>query len=53
MAVMMMFPRRWRNADPRTGHYFGMTEEEIDVVEEIWRQDEFVQDGSEGGDEGA
>ena len=35
------------------GHYFGMTEEEIDVVEEIWRQDEFVQDGSEGGDESA
>jgi len=35
------------------GHYFGMTEEEIDVVEEIWRQDEFVEDGPEGSDEGA
>jgi predicted Zn-dependent protease with MMP-like domain len=27
------------------GHYFGMTEEEIDVVEEIWRQDQFDEDG--------
>ena len=32
------------------GHYFGMTEEEIDVVEEIWRKDHFDEDG---GDESA
>ena len=29
------------------GHYFGMTEEEIDVVEEIWRQDQFDEDDSD------
>ncbi|MEO7157566.1 MAG: metallopeptidase family protein [Vicinamibacterales bacterium] len=33
------------------GHYFGMTEDEIDVVEEIWRQDAGGLPGS--GDEGA
>jgi len=32
------------------GHYFGMTEEEIDVVEEMWRKDQFDEDG---GDESA
>lgn len=32
------------------GHYFGMTEEEIDVVEDIWRQEQF---DDEGGDESA
>jgi predicted Zn-dependent protease with MMP-like domain len=32
------------------GHYFGMTEEEIDVVEDIWRQEQFDETG---GDEGA
>lgn len=29
------------------GHYFGMTEEEIDVVEEIWRKEHFDEDGDE------
>ena len=29
------------------GHYFGMTEEEIDVVEEIWRQEQFDEDASD------
>ena len=30
------------------GHYFGMTEEEIDVVEDLWRQDQFDEaDGDE------
>ena len=30
------------------GHYFGMTEEEIDVVEDIWRQEQFDEpDGDE------
>lgn len=32
------------------GHYFGMTEEEIDVVEEKWRNEQFEEDG---GDESA
>jgi predicted Zn-dependent protease with MMP-like domain len=32
------------------GHYFGMTEEEIDVVEDIWRQEQFEEDD---GDESA
>ncbi len=32
------------------GHYFGMTEEEMDVVEEIWRQEQFDEDD---GDESA
>jgi predicted Zn-dependent protease with MMP-like domain len=31
------------------GHYFGMTEEEIAVVEDIWRRQQF----DEGGDESA
>ncbi len=35
------------------GHYFGMTEEEIDVVEEIWRHDAPAKDGPGSGDEGA
>jgi predicted Zn-dependent protease with MMP-like domain len=29
------------------GHYFGMTEEEIDVVEELWRTEQFSEDGDE------
>ena len=29
------------------GHHFGMTEEEIDVVEEIWRRDALKQDERE------
>ena len=32
------------------GHYFGMTEEEIDVVEEIWRTEQIDEDD---GDESA
>jgi predicted Zn-dependent protease with MMP-like domain len=28
------------------GHYFGMTEEEIDVVEEMWREEQFEDDES-------
>ena len=36
------------------GHYFGMTEEEIDVVEEMWRQGiTDPEDDEERGDEGA
>jgi predicted Zn-dependent protease with MMP-like domain len=30
------------------GHYFGMTEEEIDVVEEMWRRGESDEGNSEG-----
>ena len=29
------------------GHYFGMTEEEIDVVEEIWRREQFDEVGTD------
>jgi len=36
------------------GHYFGMTEEQIDVVEELWRQGRVAMpDGQERGDESA
>jgi predicted Zn-dependent protease with MMP-like domain len=36
------------------GHYFGMTEEQIDVVEELWRQGVTgPEDDQERGDEGA
>lgn len=36
------------------GHYFGMTEEQIDVVEEMWRQGKpMPADDEESGDEGA
>ena len=29
------------------GHYFGLTEEEIDVVEDIWRREQFDEAGSD------
>lgn len=35
------------------GHYFGMTEEEIDVVEAMWRQGQTDQDGKGDEDESA
>lgn len=35
------------------GHYFGMTEAEIDVVEDIWRQDALARRRSGERDEGA
>jgi predicted Zn-dependent protease with MMP-like domain len=34
------------------GHYFGMTEDEIDVVEELWRREALTEE-PESGDEGA
>ena len=36
------------------GHYFGMTEEQIDVVEDLWRQGKTAPNGrEESNDEGA
>lgn len=32
------------------GHYFGMTEEEIDVVEDLWRRQSLEEDGHTSGD---
>jgi predicted Zn-dependent protease with MMP-like domain len=29
------------------GHYFGMTEDEIDVVEDLWRQEQFDETGDD------
>jgi predicted Zn-dependent protease with MMP-like domain len=35
------------------GHYFGMTEEQIDVVEEMWRQGDAADTPEPGGNESA